>query len=135
MQQTLSLSFRADPGADAGILASPYHCAGPIRPHCSLPCWGVCVSASASSSSATQPVPGTVARLHYCSSQTLRWRDSKPLTIAAWALTVHLEAPSLSSLLSWGFSHCTSHRPLPLRFRCPDWGWQFLSFCLEFTGI
>lgn len=124
-------AFRADLGADAEILARPHHCAGPVHPHLSLPCWGVCVSASASSSP-TQSVPGRVARLHHCSSQTLRWQDSKPLTVDAWALTFHLEALSLSSLLSWGFSHCTSHKASSSQSRVP---WLGLAVPVPLPGI
>lgn len=100
-------AFKADLRTDAGILASPHHCAGPARPHCSLPCWCVCVSASASFP--TQSVPGRVAPLHHCFPQTLRWCGSKPFTPGpSW--WVPLEASSLSSLLSCGFSHSTSNK-------------------------
>lgn len=83
-------------------MASPHHCAGP-----SLPCWCVCVSASASSSP-TQSVPGRATRPRHCSPQTLRWHGSKPLTV--WPSGCIWGPPSIPSLLSCGFSHCSSHK-------------------------
>lgn len=108
-------AFKADLRTDAGILASPHHCAGPARPHCSLPCWCVCVSASASSP--TQSVPGRTAPHHHCFPQTLRGGVAPSLSHLSphggclWR--PHLSPPScpVASLIA------PPTRPLPLTLR------------------